>query len=968
MSKELNRYLTSFSILLLTAALIAGVSGCGEGEGYVLPPSEDLEIQTWYDLDDVRNNLEGNHILMNSLNFTTPGYEELASPTANEGKGWEPIGIYHPDEYTAFIGFMGTFDGQGYEISDLFINRPDEDDVGLFKYVDGGVIENVGVTNVTVIGGDAAGALAGTISGGGDAVAVSNSHFSGNVAGNDAVGGVTGHASCTITDSYFTGIVTGNDDVGGLVGENHGTVSKSHFTGDVTGSVSIGGLVGANWGHEPQVADSAGTVSDCYSSGSVTGYEHVGGLIGFIGGTVGGTVRDSYSIASVNGEAGVGGLLGDNHLDPGPGADVPWALVNMLGVDVINSYYNLDESLINGESVITIGALSDEDFDQWFANNKFLDINERLSQENGYYLINDISDFRQLLVFGQNSTLKFRLTSDLNLIAEPGFYVPYLAGEFDGNGYEISNLNFNSDCVCYVGLFGYLCRDGEVNHVGIENINITGARFVGGLAGQSYGTVSDCYSTGSVTGNEWYVGGLVGWNLKASVTIGNNEWDVPGIVSNSYSTTGVSGGDMVGGLIGLNHGEVINSYSTGSVTGYEFVGGLIGWGEVSDSYFTGSVIGEDAVGGLAGFGIGSNSHYNYDEVLINGENIITGGALISEDFEEWLTNEKHLDVDGRLSHEDGYYQINDVNDFKQLLAVGQNASLKFRLTSDLNLATDPNFYIPYLAGEFNGNNHRISNLSFEFGFVSYVGLFGILGPGGNITQLGDENVNIVGNYCIGGLAGFNAGNVSYSYSTGSVSGHENVGGLVGLNVVTVSNSRSAAVVTGDKHVGGLVGNNDYGFPDADGIVSNSYSTGSVTGTSYVGGLVGVNRDTLNNSYSTASVIGYDHVGGLVGLGSASNSYSTGSVNGNDDVGGLVGRGDASNSFWDVQTSGRPTSDGGTGKTTAEMQNIATFTDTEPEGLDEPWDITTVTSSGERNPSYIWNIVDDVTYPFLSWQP
>ena len=60
--------------------------------------------------------------------------------TANGGKGWEPIGIYHPHGPTAFTGFMGTFDGQGYEICDLFINRPDEDSVGLFKYVDDGVI------------------------------------------------------------------------------------------------------------------------------------------------------------------------------------------------------------------------------------------------------------------------------------------------------------------------------------------------------------------------------------------------------------------------------------------------------------------------------------------------------------------------------------------------------------------------------------------------------------------------------------------------------------------------------------------------------------------------------------------------------------------------------------------------------------------------------------------------------------
>jgi hypothetical protein len=68
----------------------------------------------------------------------------------------------------------------------------------------------------------------------------------------------------------------------------------------------------------------------------------------------------------------------------------------------------------------------------------------------------------------------------------------------------------------------------------------------------------------------------------------------------------------------------------------------------------------------------------------------------------------------------------------------------------------------------------------------------------------------------------------------------------------------------------------------------------------------------------------------------------------------------SNSFWDTQTSGQAGSDGGTGKTTAEMQDIATFSEA-------TWEIVAL-APGERNSSYIWNIVDGETYPFLSWQP
>jgi len=396
--------------------------------------------------------------------------------------------------------------------------------------------------------------------------------------------------------------------------------------------------------------------------------------------------------------------------------------------------------------------------------------------------------------------------------------------------------------------------------------------------------------------------------------------------------------------VGLNDGNVSNSYSTGSVTGTIWIGGLVGGndylGTVSNSYATGNVNGDQGVGGLMGLnylGTVSNSYYNYDEVLINGHNIITIGALFGEDFDQWLANDKFLDVSERLSQENGYYLVNNVTDFKQLLAFGQNATLKFRLKNDLDLATEPDFYIPYFAGEFDGNSQKISNLSFDFNFVAQVGLFGYLASSGKVTQVGVENVNITGYVGIGGLAGCNYyGTVSNSYSTGSMTGNG----------------------TGDSWVGGLMGQNWHG------TVSDSYSTSSVTGSSEVGGLVGLNYyGTVSNSYATGNVTGEGMVGGLVGQnsqGTVSNSYSTGRVTGMSYVGGLVGDGGAvSNSFWDTQTSGQTTSDGGTGKNTTEMQDIATFSGA-------GWNITAV-ALNETNPAYTWNIVNNVTYPFLGWQ-
>jgi hypothetical protein len=407
----------------------------------------------------------------------------------------------------------------------------------------------------------------------------------------------------------------------------------------------------------------------------------------------------------------------------------------------------------------------------------------------------------------------------------------------------------------------------------------------------------------------------------------------------------------------------------------------------------GNVTGDWDVGGLVGCSerFVVNSYYNYDEVLINGQHVITAGALFDEGFEEWLTNDRFLDVNEKLSQENGYYVVNSVTDFKELLAFGQDDTLRFRLINDLDLAGEPNFYIPYLAGEFDGNGHRISNLSFNFSFVSQVGLFGQLASDGTVHDMAAENMNITARRRVGGLVGWNEGGVSDSYSTGRVTGDEYVGGLVGVNDGAVSNSCSTGSVTGEDFIGGLVGSNgDYG------AVSNSYSTGNVTGEEGVGGLVGLNRrGTVSNSYSSGSVAGGYVVGGLVGAnaGDVGDSYSTGSVTGEDFIGGLVGTngkgstvsnsystgsvtcagnvclqvgglvganaGAVSDSFWDTETSGQATSDGGTGKTTAEMKSIATFSGA-------GWDIIAV-APGETNDAYTWNIIDKQTYPFLSWE-
>jgi len=535
-------------------------------------------------------------------------------------------------------------------------------------------------------------------------------------------------------------------------------------------------------------------------------------------------------------------------------------------------------------------------------------------------------------------------------------------GHFDGRGNEIRDLFIDRTEENGVGLFGFIGEGGVIEDIGVVDSDVRGNEHVGGVVGVNWGALINCYSNGSVSGKV-RVGGIAGRNEN-------------GTVSHCYSSATVAGEQAVAGLVGqnLDDGTVSDCYSSATVVGgWQYIGGLVG-----SNYY----------------GVVNNSHYNYDDVLISGQNIITTGALFKEDFEEWLANDKFLDVDDRLSQENGQYLISSVGDLKQLLAFGQDSSLKFKLQDDLDLGDHPGFFIPYLAGQFDGDGHRIWNLSFDVDFVSQVGLFGNVAVGSKVTRLGVENVDVTGARSVGGLAGTNHGTVSDCYSTGvlrntrqvgglvggnggtitdsystaSVSGFHLVGGLVGGNVATVTHSYSMGEVSGDQNsVGGLVGGNT-------GMISYCYSTGSVSGLNWVGGLVGSNQDgsAVTDCYSTGSVSGNQYVGGLLGSngGSASNSYSIGSVTGSLEVGGLVGRngvdGTVSDSFWDVETSGMDESAGGTGKSTEEMMSIVTFTDTETEGLDEPWDIMAV-ASGDTNTAYVWNIVDGLAYPFLSWQ-
>ena len=265
-------------------------------------------------------------------------------------------------------------------------------------------------------------------------------------------------------------------------------------------------------------------------------------------------------------------------------------------------------------------------------------------------------------------------------------------GQFEGNGFTISNLTINRSGTSEIGLFGYMESGAEITNVGLLNVDIIGDNFVGGLVGENEGTITnsyvagsvsgggnvgglvgrnfrtitDSYATGSVTGSGDEVGGLVGSNNNTIansytiVSVTGFGSEVGGLVgsnndtiTSSYAVGSVSGdnnsigdvfrGDVVGGLVGSNNGTITNSYATGSVSrlsgrSLSYIGGLVGENEgaIANSYATGSALGDDNVGGLVGENSRGTVTNSYATGSVRGSFRI--GGLVGQNNEGIVTN------------------------------------------------------------------------------------------------------------------------------------------------------------------------------------------------------------------------------------------------------------------------------------------------------------------------------------------
>jgi|GEM_PF-3045294 len=263
-------------------------------------------------------------------------------------------------------------------------------------------------------------------------------------------------------------------------------------------------------------------------------------------------------------------------------------------------------------------------------------------------------------------------------------------------------------------------------------------------------------------------------------------------------------------------------------------------------------------------------------------------------------------------------------------------------------------------GSLNGNGYTISGLWMDGRDAAfskkyqYVGLFGVIGIGGEVKNL---NVTFNAPVCdgplrLGALAARNVGTITNCHTRGVLKSSSIVGdagGLVGTNGGTIEDcSSSVNIVAGGRgEIGGLVGLNF-------GTITRCYATGAVTSPDAyrIGGLVGLSGDgEIVNCYATGAVTGGELAGALVGenesgrnanfadYSTIKNCYATGAVTGGKKyMGGLVGKNatliatNIAASYFDKTTTGRSSgvASGDTknadiaGKKTSDMMKKSTY--------------------------------------------
>ncbi len=870
---------------------------------------------------------------LNAINYSLSTHYKLANDINMQDKTFEIIAK------TQSTAFTGTFDGDGHKISNLKIES-DNQYIGMFGYINGGKIKNLGLEKVDIKGtnnNSYTGGIVGQLNSG----TIENSYVTGEVKGTSQVGGLVGYlGNGTITNTYVAVKVTGTGNyIGGLVGylgNSYAKVSNSYSTGTVTGTSYVGGLVGRN----------TGTITNTYVIGVVTGTSYAGGLIG----ENTGTITNTYAIGPVSGTSYVGGLIGNNR------------------GTVTNSYWAVDITTqtvsSGGEGKFFSSMLKQATFKNWDFNTVW-EIEEGTTlpylkgmakpegikaqnytytewegegtEENPYL----IKTAEQLNSINNLLSGNYKLANDIDMTGKAFEIIAKtqstaFIGTFDGDGHKITNLTIESDDA-NVGMFGYV-NVGKIKNLVLENVNIksTGNNsntYLGGLVGYNYnGTIENIVVKGNIINNNSIInnlniGGIIGYSFSGRLNYLTNEAtiinskntdlkasNVGGIVGNfngnsTNITKSVNNGEIivkgkmanVGGIVG-NSGEktgIQTSYSTGKISvdllSTAYVGGIAGKqynSSVSNSYSTTQISGKIEQNGYVGGLIGNTSGYKSGNVIYS--SVVTNSYAIGK----INVQGENLTLGGLIANT-SYCSIANSYWSQELTGIETSAT-----TYEKPLLTQIMFkqesYNNWNFGTIWGIKENGQSMPYlldlpipEAILEENTEYFKFEGEGT------EENPYLIDN--VQKLQKINFG-LGSSYKlvkdldmTDEV--FEPIGQTMEFTGIFDGNGHKITNLTiesDDANVG-MFGRIGSGTVKNLGLENVNITGTNTSSYAYVGGIVGYfGNGTITNTYVTGKITGTSYVGGIVGYvsysnGIITNSYVSTTVTGGSYIGGLVGR-------------------------------------------------------------------------------
>ena len=474
-------------------------------------------------------------------------------------------------------------------------------------------------------------------------------------------------------------------------------------------------------------------------------------------------------------------------------------------------------------------------------------------------------------------------------------------GTFNGNGKSITYVKINDNTASYQGFFGNIGNSGKVQNLVFDyGSEISGSTQVGCLAGYNGGTVENCLVLNATVSGTGYVGSIIGQNEGTATDCYCIDCGTTFALGEEGSTTGVDSDGHAQCLYNIEGDESTISdtdftTSVGSETGVEVGSGTFYSDGIQYNYYhyykTGAkpTITYNKPGYNVTFSVsgnGANIDGNTNTITVGTGKVTV--SLVSKTAASWS---------GSGTESDPYiiYNREQLDVLAQRVNSGSQYSGKFfKLNDNLRYSDNKVDYEYHVIGTsakpfcgvFDGNGNTIfyassikKNDTYE---ESLQGLFGYIGEGGVVKNLGATYCSFRGTNFIGVIAGDNAGTIENCrvdyYSSGNVVFTDNLsyyGTIAGNNSGTIRNCVSAGSVKADNNnvsgskVGGIVGHNT-------GTVENCLYVGSqLEGTAYVGAIVGYNEGTLTNNYYHdngyltnsnigTTVLGVGASGGLMG--------------------------------------------------------------------------------------------------------